>query len=83
MMRFVMILLLSFSGLAGCHTIRGASQVMDAVEQMERQSIMTCPDRPAPFVKKTDSGFWLSKSDMAELLIYQRQLEQASGCATD
>lgn len=83
MMRFAMILLLSWTALAGCQTIRGASQVMDAVEQMERQSTMTCPVRPAPSVKKTDSGFWLSERDMAELLIYQRQLEQASGCATD
>ena len=58
----------------------GGCSLMTPDAPMAPQETMTCPVRPALSVEKIDGMYCLSRTHMAELMVYETALRHASGC---
>lgn len=75
-MRSALTLTLLCVTLAGCQTVKGLCGIV--ADQTAPQPT-SCPVRPEVSATRMDGGYFIPRSDMAEVLIYLKALE--SRCA--
>ena len=75
-MRSALTLMLLCVTLAGCQTIKGVCGIF--ADQTAPQPTM-CPARPAVSATRMEGGYFIPRSDMAEVLIYLKALEANCG----
>lgn len=80
MNRCALILLLSFPVVAGCQSVRGLGQLLGVIQKNKIEQARQCPAYPSIAFYEDGGGYWISRADQAELLIYISDLEVMGMC---